>query len=94
MTGPEHYAEAERLLNHAGSMLETDVHPADHAELSPARASSSPWPPRTRRSRVLRWQGSARTWTQSTRRRGEGCRDPSGRSARCRLVVHRLVPQR
>jgi len=33
MTGPEHYAEAERLLEHAGSMLETDVHPADHAEL-------------------------------------------------------------
>jgi hypothetical protein len=33
MTGPEHYVEAERLLEHSGSMLETDVHPADRAEL-------------------------------------------------------------
>jgi hypothetical protein len=33
MTGPEHYLEAERLLEHAGSMLETDVHPDDRPEL-------------------------------------------------------------
>ena len=33
MTGTEHYREAERLLKHASTMLDTDVHPADRAEL-------------------------------------------------------------
>lgn len=33
MTGPEHYREAERLLEHASSMVDTDVHPADPGEL-------------------------------------------------------------
>ncbi len=33
MTGAEHYGEAERLLEHASTMLDTDVHPADRAEL-------------------------------------------------------------
>jgi hypothetical protein len=33
MTGPEHYREAERLLEDAATMLDTDVHPGDRAEL-------------------------------------------------------------
>jgi hypothetical protein len=33
VTGPEHYAEAERLLEHAAGMLSTDVAPGDRAEL-------------------------------------------------------------
>jgi hypothetical protein len=33
MTGPEHYREAERLLEHASTMLDTDVHPGDRGEL-------------------------------------------------------------
>jgi hypothetical protein len=33
MNGPGHYAEAERLLEHAASLLATDVAPEDRAEL-------------------------------------------------------------
>jgi hypothetical protein len=33
MTSTDHYLEAERLLQHAASMLNTDVHPQDNAEL-------------------------------------------------------------
>src|SRR5580692_9665334 len=33
MTSTDHYVEAERLLEHAASMLNTDVHPQDRAEL-------------------------------------------------------------
>ncbi len=33
MTGPEHYAEAERLLEHAARMIGTDVAPEERAEL-------------------------------------------------------------
>jgi hypothetical protein len=33
MTSTEHYLEAERLLERAASMLNTDVHPQDRAEL-------------------------------------------------------------
>lgn len=33
MTGPEHYLEAERLLEHAAGMLGADVAPEDRAEL-------------------------------------------------------------
>lgn len=33
MTGPEHYLEAERLLDHAAGMLGTEVAPEDRAEL-------------------------------------------------------------
>ena len=33
MTGPEHYLEAERLLEHAARMLGTNVTPEECAEL-------------------------------------------------------------
>jgi hypothetical protein len=33
MTSTDHYLEAERLLEHAASMPNTDVHPEDSAEL-------------------------------------------------------------
>ena len=33
MTSTDHYLEAERLLEHAASMLKSDVHPQDSAEL-------------------------------------------------------------
>jgi hypothetical protein len=33
MTSTDHYLDAERLLEHAASMLNTDVHPGDRAEL-------------------------------------------------------------
>ena len=33
MTGPAHYLEAERLLEHAAGMLDTDVAPEDGSEL-------------------------------------------------------------
>jgi hypothetical protein len=33
MTGPDHYQQAERLLEHAAAMLDTDVGPGDRAEL-------------------------------------------------------------
>jgi hypothetical protein len=33
MTSTDHYLEAERLLEHAASMLSNDVHPQDSAEL-------------------------------------------------------------
>ena len=33
MTGPEHYAEAERLLEHAAGMMGTDVASEERAEL-------------------------------------------------------------
>jgi hypothetical protein len=33
MTSTDHYLEAERLLEHAASMLNTDAHQEDRAEL-------------------------------------------------------------
>jgi len=39
MSGPAHYAEAERLLEHAASMLATDVAPEDRAELVQRQAA-------------------------------------------------------
>lgn len=39
MTGPEHYALAENLLEHAASMLETNVAPEDRAELVARQAA-------------------------------------------------------
>jgi hypothetical protein len=33
VNGPAHYAQAERLLEHAAAMLDTDVAPEDRAEL-------------------------------------------------------------
>jgi hypothetical protein len=39
MTSTDHYLEAERLLEHAASMLNTDVHPHDSAELVALQAA-------------------------------------------------------
>jgi hypothetical protein len=39
MTGPEHYLEAERLLEHAAGMLRIDVAPEDQAELVARQAA-------------------------------------------------------
>jgi hypothetical protein len=33
MTGPDHFVAAERLLEHAATLLEADVAPDDRAEL-------------------------------------------------------------
>jgi hypothetical protein len=33
MTGPDHFVAAERLLEHAATLLEADVAPEDRAEL-------------------------------------------------------------
>jgi hypothetical protein len=41
MTSTDHYLEAERLLEHAASMLNTDVHPGDRAEPVARRVGSS-----------------------------------------------------
>ena len=39
MTGPDHYSAAERLLEHAASMLETNVAPEERAELVQRQAA-------------------------------------------------------
>jgi hypothetical protein len=39
MTGPEHFRTAEQLLDHAASMLDTDVAPEDRAELVQRQAA-------------------------------------------------------
>ena len=39
MNGPDHYDLAEKLLEHAASMLDTDVAPADRAELVQRQAA-------------------------------------------------------
>ena len=39
MTGPDHFRAAEQLLDHAASMLDTDVAPEDRAELVQRQAT-------------------------------------------------------
>jgi len=39
VTGPEHYQLSEQLLEHAASMLSTDVAPEDRAELIQRQAA-------------------------------------------------------
>jgi hypothetical protein len=39
MTGPDHYRAAEKLLDHAASMLGTDVAPHERAELVQRQAA-------------------------------------------------------
>jgi len=39
MTGPEHYQQAERLLEHASAMLDARVEPEMEGELVPRQAA-------------------------------------------------------
>jgi hypothetical protein len=39
MNGPQHFRQAEKLLEHAASMLDTDVAPEDRAELVQRQAA-------------------------------------------------------
>ena len=66
MNGPQHFRQAEKLLEHAASMLDTDVAPEARAELVQRQAASPAWPPRTRCSRPRPRSASAHTWTGPT----------------------------
>ena len=93
MTSTDHYLEAERLLEHASKMLDTDVAPEDRAELVTRQgAAPPPWPPLTHCSRLLHPPGSARTLTRWTPRHGAmRLPPPAGPSAATRSGCRRAT---
>jgi hypothetical protein len=57
MTSTDHYLEAGRLLQHAASMLNTDVHPHDSAELVARQAVIVTMASAHARWQTPRWPG-------------------------------------
>jgi hypothetical protein len=70
MTSTDHYLEAERLLEHAASMLSNDLHPQDSAELVARQAVIVAVASAHAALAGLPCPDSARTWTRPVHKPG------------------------